>query len=158
MTHSPRWWARKAARVRAIASAGETAASTASWSRTRTSAMAGDDSLAGGAQPPPQARDRRPRRLPGGGGGRRRRARALHARHRAHPRAAGREAQRVAAGGAARADRARARRADAVGRRQRLGLARARQLPAACRSAASPPVVLSTAPPTGGGDPITRGG
>jgi hypothetical protein len=40
MTQSPRWWARKAARVRSIASAGDTAASTASWSSTMSSGMA----------------------------------------------------------------------------------------------------------------------
>src|ERR1700704_6514573 len=40
MTHSPRWWRTNASRVAAIAAAGETAARTASWSRTVSSGMA----------------------------------------------------------------------------------------------------------------------
>ena len=67
----------------------ETAASTASWSRTGSSGTTAHDTL---SRPPPvnrrpEAHDRRPQRLRGGGRRGRRRARALHARDGAAARA-----------------------------------------------------------------------
>ncbi len=60
ITHSPAWWRSSAARTRSIATDGETAASTVSWSRTGSPGTVQDDTLASHRhESPPAADDRR---------------------------------------------------------------------------------------------------